>query len=459
MQLICVHSLKPKFGIRMRNFINRLDAICHPFPGTHVLGVVSSLLIISALVAWPTTGETGSQPDRTMPIPALSMSIEAMKERIAPANRFDVRTERVQDGDSLSRLFSRQNLKPQLLHTLTQSEKGEDRVSRLKVGQSVEFRYNNDSSLAELAVIQSPFHQTVAVYSESGWSIEQRHREPEIYIEQAQATIDSSLFLAGARAGLPDNLIMELADIYGHVIDFVYEIREGDQFIVTFEKRYLDGEFIEYGNILAAEFVNSGESFLAVRYTDSQGDTGYYDENGVSLRKAFLRAPLNFRRISSNFKLARKHPILGKMRAHKGTDYAASSGTPIYAAGDGKITFRGTKGGYGRTVIIKHGNSIETRYAHLSRYGKYKPGQKVKQGQVIGYVGMSGLATGPHLHYEFIVSGVHRNPRTILDKLPKAKTLPKGEIARFKRVAEPLIASLGAQRSHAELAFQNVTQP
>jgi murein DD-endopeptidase MepM/ murein hydrolase activator NlpD len=421
--------------------------------------VVSSLLFISALVAWPTTGETGSQPDRTMPIPALSMSIGAIKERIAPANRFNVRSERVQDGDSLSRLFSRQNLKPQLLHSLMQSEKGEDRVFRLKVGQSVEFRYNNDSSLAELAVIQSPFHQTVAVYSESGWSIEQRHREPEIYIEQAQATIDSSLFLAGARAGLPDNLIMELADIYGHVIDFVYEIREGDQFIVTFEKRYLDGEFIEYGNILAAEFVNSGEAFLAIRYTDSQGDTGYYDENGVSLRKAFLRAPLNFRRISSNFKLARKHPILGKMRAHKGTDYAASSGTPIYAAGDGKITFSGTKGGYGRTVIIKHGNSIETRYAHLSRYGKYKPGQKVKQGQVIGYVGMSGLTTGPHLHYEFIVSGVHRNPRTILDKLPKAKTLPKAEIAQFERVAEPLIASLGAQRSHAELAFQNVTQP
>jgi murein DD-endopeptidase MepM/ murein hydrolase activator NlpD len=443
----------------MRNLINRLDAICHPFPGAHVLGVVSSLLFIGALVAWPTTGETGSQADKTMPIPALSLSLEAMKERVAPAIRFDVRTERVQDGDSLSRLFSRQNLKPQLLHALTQSETGDDRVSRLKVGQSVEFRYNKDNSLAELAVIQSPFHQTVAVNSEGEWSIEQRHREPEIYIEQAQATIDSSLFLAGARAGLPDNLIMELADIYGHVIDFVYEIREGDRFIVTFEKRYLDGEFIEYGNILAAEFVNSGESFLAVRYTDSQGDTGYYDENGVSLRKAFLRAPLNFRRISSNFKLARKHPILGKMRAHKGTDYAASSGTPIYAAGDGKITFRGTKGGYGRTVIIKHGNSIETRYAHLSSYGKYKPGQKVKQGQVIGYVGMSGLATGPHLHYEFIVSGVHRNPRTILDKLPKAKTLPKAEIARFERVAEPLIASLGAQRSHAELAFQNVTQP
>ena len=313
------------------------------------------------------------------------------------------------------------------------------------------------TALAELAVIHSPFAQTLAKYTDRGWTIEPQHREAEIYIEHANATIDSSLFLAGARAGLPDNLIMELADIYGHVIDFVYEIREGDQFIVTFEKRYLDGEFIEYGNILAAEFINAGESFVAVRYTDTEGDTGYYDQTGVSLRKAFLRAPLNFRRISSNFKLARKHPILGKMRAHKGTDYAASTGTPIYAAGDGKITFRGTKGGYGRTVIIKHGNNIETRYAHLSRYGKFKSGQKVKQGQVIGYVGMSGLATGPHLHYEFIISGVHRNPRTILEKLPKAKSLPPSEIARFEPIAQPLIASLSAQQTNAELAFQNIT--
>ena len=265
--------------------------------------------------------------------------------------------------------------------------------------------------------------------------------------------------MAGARAGLPDNLIMELANIYGHVIDFVYEIRKGDQFVVTFEKRYLDGEFIEYGNILAAEFINAGESFIAVRFKDAKGDIGYYDQNGVSLRKAFLRAPLNFRRISSNFNLNRKHPVLGTMRAHKGTDYAASTGTPIYAAGDGKVTFRGRKGGYGRLIVMKHGSNIETRYAHLSRYGKFRSGQKVRQGQVIGYVGMSGMATGPHLHYEFIVNGVHRNPRTILNKLPKAKSLPKSEIARYKRVAGTLIASLDAQRSHNELAFQSITKP
>ena len=392
------------------------------------------------------------------PIPALAKTLKTNQHLTSQSEPLVIRTERVQAGDSLSRLFIRQKLKPQLLHALTQAEKGNHRISQLNVGQTIEFRYSGEA-LVELAVIQSPFHQTIATHKADGWSIEQRQRDPEIYIEHASATIDSSLFVAGARAGLPDNLIMELADIYGHVIDFVYEIRKGDQFTVTFEKRYLDGEFIEYGNILAAEFVNSGESFLAVRYTDSQGDIGYYDEKGVSLRKAFLRAPLNFRRISSNFNVARKHPVLGRMRAHKGTDYAAPTGTPIYAAGDGKITYRGTKGGYGRTVIMKHGNSTETKYAHLSRYGKYRRGQKVKQGQVLGYVGMSGLATGPHLHYEFIVSGVHRNPRIILDKLPKAKTLPQTEIKRFEHRAEPLIASLNAQRNNAELAFQTITKP
>ena len=168
------------------------------------------------------------------------------------------------------------------------------RFRSLKAGQSVEFRYDSDNTLTEIAVIHSPFHQTIATQSDGSWTISQRYREAEIYIEHARATIDSSLFLAGARAGLSDNLIMELADIYGHVIDFVHEIRKGDQFVVTFEKRYLDGEFVEYGNILAAEFINSGESFIAVRYEDIKGDIGYYDQNGVSLRKAFYEHPSIF---------------------------------------------------------------------------------------------------------------------------------------------------------------------
>lgn len=443
----------------MRAPMYRLNAVFHPFPAIHGLGVIVSLLFVGFLVAWPEKGESGSQVNIYIPISFSASSLEAADKSTKQYPELRIRQDIVQPGDSLSRIFARQNLTAQLLADLTSAKSASDSISTLRVGQKIEFRFNGTNELQELAVIHSPFHQTVAKRKDINWLIEERHRDPEIQIEYAQATIESSLFLAGARAGLPDKLIMELANIYGYVIDFVYEIKKGDSFVVTFEKRYLDGKFVEYGNILAAEFINSGEQLLAIRYTDHQDNTGYFDQQGTSLKKAFLRAPLNFRRISSNFKLSRKHPILGRMRAHKGTDYAASAGTPIYAAGDGKVIFRGTNGGYGRMVILKHGNNIETRYAHLSRYGKYKKGRKVKQGQVIGYVGASGLATGPHLHYEFIINGVHRNSRTVFEKLPKAKALPQSEIAYFTDVIGPLIASLKAQRSNAELAFQNIKSP
>lgn len=443
----------------MHALIKRLDRLCHPFPGTHALGLAASAVALVLGLAWPTEGPaTVNQNAVTHSALPLNTITSEPSQSKPPEPAFRVAQETVKSGDTLSSLFQRQALTAQDLIRVTANEGKKRPLSLLKVGQSVEFRYADDV-LVELAVVQTPFHHTVAVSDESGqWTIEERHREPEVYIEHASGVIDSSLFLAGAKAGLPDNLIMEMANIYGNVIDFVYEIRQGDRFIVTFEKRYLDGEFIEYGNILAAEFINNKESFFAIRYTDSEGDTGYFDGQGVSLRKAFLRAPLNFRRISSNFNLARKHPVLGITRAHRGTDYAASTGTPVYAAGDGKVVFRGKKGWYGNLVTIRHGNGIETRYAHLSKFGRYGVGSRVKQGQIIGYVGATGLVTGPHLHYEFLVNGVHRNPRTILDKLPKAKTLPATEMARFEQVAEPLIASIEAQKNNAELALQTTSR-
>jgi len=442
----------------MRALLERLNTLCHPFPGTHILGLSVSAIVLATVILWPTSGQTIPDALSSMPLTHLLQSDSQSQRRPSVDPEWRIAVEEVSNGDSLSALFQRQKLSAQLLVEVTRNEGRSDRISRLKVGQQVEFRYDGDD-LKEVAVIHSPFHKTVSRFtSDQKWTVDQEFREAEIYIEHARGQIDSSLFLAGARAGLPDNLIMELANIYGNVIDFVYEIREGDSFFVTFEKRYLDGEFIEYGNILAAEFINNKESFIAVRYTDTEGDTGYYDQQGVSLRKAFLRAPLNFKRVSSNFKLARKHPVLGLMRAHKGTDYAAPTGTPVYAAGDGKITHRARNGGYGNLVVVRHGNGIETRYAHLSKFGRYGVGSKVKQGQVIGYVGATGLATGPHLHYEFVVNGAHRNPRTILDKLPKAKTLAKVEMPKFERIADPLIASLEAQRSNAELALQTIRQ-
>jgi murein DD-endopeptidase MepM/ murein hydrolase activator NlpD len=247
-------------------------------------------------------------------------------------------------------------------------------------------------------------------------------------------------------AGLSDNLTMEIANIFGWDIDFALDIRKGDAFTVLYEELYLDGEKIDDGNILAAEFVNNGRTYQAVRYTDAGGHTDYYSLDGKSMRKQFLRTPVSIARISSRFNLKRKHPILNKIRAHKGVDYAAARGTPIKATANGRIVHRGKKGGYGNTIIIQHGSKYSTLYAHLSKYrGGLKKGSRVKQGQEIGYVGSSGLATGPHLHYELRVNGVHRDPLRV--KLPGAEPLDRKYLDDFMTQANTLLARLDLVRN------------
>jgi murein DD-endopeptidase MepM/ murein hydrolase activator NlpD len=238
---------------------------------------------------------------------------------------------------------------------------------------------------------------------------------------------------------------MELANIFGWDIDFALDIRKGDRFTVLYEEMYVDGEDIGNGTILAAEFVNQGKRYHAVRYTDAGGKTDYYSLDGKSMRKAFLRTPVEFSRISSGFSLGRKHPILNKIRAHKGVDYAAATGTPIKVTGDGKIIFRGKKGGYGNTIIVQHGSKYSTLYAHMSKYRSgLTTGSRVKQGQIIGYIGSSGLATGPHLHYEFRVNDVHRDPLRV--KLPGAEPLASKYREDFNKKAEALLAQLDLVR-------------
>jgi len=266
-------------------------------------------------------------------------------------------------------------------------------------------------------------------------------RDFDIQTQSAHSIIQDSLFLSGQRAGLSDSIIMQLANIFGWDIDFALDIRSGDRFSVIYEEKYLDGVKVKDGEIIVAEFVNSGKSFRAIRYTDSQNKTDYYSDSGRSMRKPFLRTPVDFARISSRFNLTRKHPILNTIRAHKGVDYAAATGTPIMAAGDGKVIFRGSKGGYGSTIIIQHGSQYSTLYAHMHKYAnRTQKGARVKQGQIIGYIGKSGLATGPHLHYEFLVNGVHRNPLTV--KLPDAQPLPESELIRFHSKTQTQFAQL-----------------
>jgi murein DD-endopeptidase MepM/ murein hydrolase activator NlpD len=272
--------------------------------------------------------------------------------------------------------------------------------------------------------------------AETGFTASTIEREVDRRQASAHGEIRSSLFEAGSDAGISDRIIMDMAGIFEWDIDFIQDVREGDRFTVLYEELWRDGVKLRDGEIIAAEFINQDKSFRAARFRDETGRSGYFTPEGRSVRKAFIRAPLNFTRVSSNFNPSRRHPVLNTIRAHRGVDYAAPSGTPIRAAGDGKVLFRGVQGGYGNTIILQHGGNITTLYGHMSRFGGAREGARVNQGDVIGYVGKSGLATGPHLHYEYRVNGAHRNPRTVA--LPPADPIPAERQAQFQAETEPL---------------------
>ncbi|HMH88578.1 MAG TPA: peptidoglycan DD-metalloendopeptidase family protein, partial [Steroidobacteraceae bacterium] len=278
----------------------------------------------------------------------------------------------------------------------------------------------------------------------SGFEAKMIDNPVETRVRTAAATIDSSLFQAAGAAEISDAIALKLANVFAWDIDFVLDIREGDRFTAVYEQIYQDGKYLRDGEVLAAEFVNNGKVYRAVRFVSDSGNAGYYTPTGLAMRKAFLRAPVDFTRVSSAFNPRRQHPILNLIRGHMGTDYAAPTGTPVHAAGDGRVSFAGRRGGYGNAVVLTHGSTVSTLYGHLSRFARnVRVGTHVQQGDVIGYVGMTGLATGPHLHYEYLTNGVHRNPQTV--QLPGAEPLRAEALQRFRDLAAPLIAALSPQ--------------
>jgi murein DD-endopeptidase MepM/ murein hydrolase activator NlpD len=348
---------------------------------------------------------------------------------------------KVQRGDSMASIFKKNKLSPSLLHKIVNSSKTAKQLTNIRPGETLHLEFDSDDKLLSLRLQHSKVDSLEILATSDGFTATEKSREVDTRNTHLSGVIESSLYLSAKKSGLSDQLIMQLADIFGWDIDFALEIRSGDRFTVIFEEDYLDGQKLRDGPILAAEFTNRGNTYQALRYVDDSGRADYYTPKGRSMRKAFLRAPVDFRRISSRFTKERYHPVLGKKRPHRGVDYAAKTGTPIKASGDGKVIFRGKKGGYGNTVIIQHGQTYTTLYAHLSRYNKKaRKGKRVKQGQVIGYVGKTGLATGPHLHYEFRVNGVHRNPLTV--KLPAAEPIAKKYRDDFMMTIQPLISKL-----------------
>jgi murein DD-endopeptidase MepM/ murein hydrolase activator NlpD len=425
------------------------------------VSLVALLITISPFEAGATRHENLDTDDlhitRSLALPPGQETHDQAVARepiVTPTKHETTKQTRVKNGDTMAAIFARQKLSATDLYNIMALGEATRDLRYIKPGDTIHIRHDADGKLLELTHEKNRLESLRVTRTEKGFQAEQIQREPEIRTTYASSKIDNSLFEAGQKSGLPQAIIMELAGIFGWDIDFALDIRQGDEFRLVYEEQFLDGEKIRNGNILAAEFVNQGRSYRAVRYQPKNGRADYYTPTGQNMRKAFLRSPVDFRRISSRFG-KRHHPVLNRMRMHKGVDYAAARGTPIRATGDGKIIFRGRKGGYGKTVIIRHGSKYSSLYAHMSAYNrKARHGSKVKQGQIIGYVGATGRATGPHLHYEFRVNGTHRNPLTV--KLPSAASIDKTLKADFLAQTRGLIAQLdGLQRVNVALAKTN----
>lgn len=350
---------------------------------------------------------------------------------------------RVRSGQTFGAIFQEQGFSSATLHELISLNDNTRRLKRIRPGDLFEFRKDETGGLLQMRYALNEAQHLLVSREGEALRAELVEREIVTEIEEADGIIASSLFAAGKAAGLSDPMIMELANIFAWDVDFILDLREGDRFVLIYEKLYRDGEFLRDGRILAATFINQGQRHQALGF-ESGGSYGYFTPEGRNMRKEFLRAPLNFSYISSGFNPRRMHPVLKRVRPHNGIDYYAPRGTPVYAAGEGTVIRSGYSNANGHHVFIQHENGIETRYLHFTNRA-VKQGQKVKQGQTIGYVGSTGLATGPHLHYEFVVNGVHRNPSTV--PLPKVEPLVGEALADFHRFAPAMLTRLSRLES------------
>jgi murein DD-endopeptidase MepM/ murein hydrolase activator NlpD len=398
--------------------------------------------------------QPGSEQTKERINSKLAITIEAKAQPKPEAPKHNWKDITVKDGDNLSAVFKRAGLNDASMYQVINHNNEAKKLTNLFPGEKLGFDIV-DNELIALRHIKDLLDTVIFKKTEAGFETRHIIREPESRIDYRYTSLKDNLFLDGSKAGLSQNVIMDMANIFGGVIDFVYDPRKGDTFEVLYEQLYLDGEYYKDGNILAASYTNKGTQHTAYRYTDSNGKTGYFSEEGVSMRKAFLRAPVDFTRISSRFNPKRLHPIFKTSRPHRGIDYAARTGTPVFATGDGRVITASYNSASGNYVVLQHGQASTTKYLHLSKT-HVKKGQRVTQGQIIGKVGSTGYATGPHLHYEFLVSGVHRNPSTILNKLPKAKSIEASELNRFAQMVNPVKTQLAAYNAtHTQLQASN----
>jgi murein DD-endopeptidase MepM/ murein hydrolase activator NlpD len=406
-------------------------------PKAHKWAVISLASIVLILALFPSDRASASRNTEAalleigkryeLPISTEHLSTDNQSEL---SDEFEWKTFQVKRGDTLAKIFARAGLSARDTYNVSSAGDLAKKLLKIRPGQLVSLQLDEHGEFAGLGYAYSNTETLLIKPNEAGKLVSSVDKKTvDTRLNYAQGEINSSFWNAGVKAHLSESQIMSLAAIFGWDIDFALEIRQGDNFNVVFEEKYIDGEFVEYGDIVSAEFTNGGNTFTAIRYSDGN----YYTPEGRSMRKSFLRAPVSFKYISSSFTKRRFHPVQKRWKAHRGVDYAANRGTPVMAAGDGKVIRSSYDKYNGNHVFIQHGEKYVTKYLHFTKR-KVKVGQTVKQGDIIGTVGSTGLASGPHLHYEFLVDGVHRNPRTV--SLPKALPIDKKERSAFELVAK-----------------------
>ncbi|HEY2344677.1 MAG TPA: peptidoglycan DD-metalloendopeptidase family protein [Xanthomonadaceae bacterium] len=390
----------------------------------------------------------------------FTLNLPALPKSQPPAAIDNWQLVRVRKGQNLDSLFADFNLPAATRQRVLAQPGAKAVLAHLHDGDQLAFDIPTPGTLRGLRYDKDDSTRVELQLKDDTIRSSTIHRPLERRLESTSGVIAGSLFSAGEKAGLSDASVIQMAKIFSYDIDMAQDLQPGDSFQVVYEDYWRDGQRVRTGDIVAASFDNNGKRYFAYRYTHPNGKAEYVDQDGTPLKKSFMRTPVEFTRISSGFTLVgRMHPILGYMRAHTGVDYAAPSGTPIVASGDAKLIFEGWKGGYGNCIILDHGRGYTTLYGHMSRFGHYHVGQHVDQGTTIGYVGMTGMATGPHLHYEFRIDGVYHNPLSVT--MPKPQPLAGAELASFHTQNSTALAQLNRMQflTHETVAQNVINAP
>ena len=433
----------------LRKILKQIKLIFSSYPRRHLYLLLVGIIFLISITIFSSIKIDSNSPKEAL-FSQVSME-ELDLDSAVEAETFNfikLKRAEIKRNDSLFSILKRLGIEEKNIVTLVNSDRS-NLLAQIKIGKTLEVGINDSNIVISLNYIKDFKSGVRAEKRGEVYEIEEYELNTEKYRVFKNIEINNSLYVDGLKEGLPDSVIMDLVYIFGWDIDFVHDIRPGDSYSLIYEEVFVNGEKKLDGDILIAEFINRDRTHTAIRYKLQNGFSEYFSLEGGNVKKAFLRSPVKFSYISSSYNLKRRHPILHKIRAHTGVDYAASRGTPVRTTGDGTVVFADKKGGYGNLVEIKHTEDYSTRYAHLNKFhSKIKVGEKVNQSETIGYVGRTGTATGDHLHYEFRVNGKHTNPLTV--KLPNAKPIHENDKDSYGLHAKKILADL---KKYQNLSF------